>query len=51
MFTIKSHNVTKPGRVNGYDVIETYDVISLFDVTSDVISNVCLLYDVTSGRQ
>jgi len=39
MFTIKSHNVTKPGRVNGYDVIETYDVISLFDVTSDSVTS------------
>jgi len=35
MFTIKSHNVTKLGRVSVYDVIETYDVISLFDATSD----------------
>jgi len=35
MFTIKSRNVTKLGRVSVYDVTETYDVISLFDVISD----------------
>jgi len=39
MVTIKSHNVTKLGRVSVYDVIETYDVTSLFNVISDSVTS------------